>query len=119
MDDLTITVRGSNASCRDAVWRALDQVKEGFLDLGWQLSLNKASSKGKTVAIATNAALEAALSPPAATRGVRVGKHARGLGPGPEARPRPDQAQARPKPAQPRLGQGLEPGASSAQVLKR
>ena len=80
VDDLTITVEGPLRLCRDAVWKAFDEVKTRFSDLGWALSLNKETAQGKTVALTTNTALAEMLQKPAGRRGVRVVQHARGLG---------------------------------------
>jgi len=80
VDDLTITLQGSVRSVGAAVWTAFDEVKTSFSGLGWALSLNKETAQGKTVAIATNSALAEELQKPAKRRGVRVVKHARGLG---------------------------------------
>ena len=61
VDDLTVTVQGTVQTCSAAVWRAFDEIKAGFGDLGWQLSLNNKTAKGKTVVLATNSALNEAL----------------------------------------------------------
>ena len=74
VDDLTITLKGTVRSVSEAVWTAFDEVKDEFGSLGWSLSLNMEATAGKTVVLATNAALREEL------QGVRVVKHARGLG---------------------------------------
>ena len=72
VDDLTITVQGTVQSVSGAVWRAFDEVRGAFQQLGWALSLSKRDAPGKTVVIATNAALREELRRPACKRGVRV-----------------------------------------------
>ena len=46
-DAETLTVRGTNETCRAACWQVFDHVKQEFGDLGWKLSLNKENARGK------------------------------------------------------------------------